>query len=216
MAIIAVVDAGAGNLRSVVRALQYTAPEADIRVCATPEQLAAAERIILPGQGALGDCMGQLERSGMIPALREAARSKPLLGVCVGLQMLFTRGEEAPGVPGLGFFAGEVPRFRGRAFDAPSLGGPPALKVPHMGWNRVRQTRPHALWQGIPDGAHFYFVHSYYVQPADAALTAGLTAYGIDFTCAVAADNIFATQFHPEKSAEAGLQLYRNFVHWKP
>lgn len=216
MAIIAVVDAGAGNLRSVVRALQFTAPEADVRVCDSPRQLAAAERIVLPGQGALRDCMGQLQRSGMVPALREAARSKPLLGVCVGLQMLFTRGEEAPDVPGLDLFPGEVPRFRGPAFDAPQPDGAPALKVPHMGWNRVRQTRRHALWSGIPDGAHFYFVHSYYVRPADTALTAARTAYGIDFTCAVAADNIFATQFHPEKSAEAGLQLYRNFVHWTP
>lgn len=214
MGIIAVVDAGAGNLRSVVRALQYVAPEADIRVCTTPQQLDAAERIVLPGQGAFRDCMAELERHRLVPALNQAALNKPLLGVCVGLQLLFAGGEEAPDIAGLNIFGGKVPRFRGPAFEHTAEGLP--LKVPHMGWNRVHQTRPHALWQGIPEASFFYFVHSYYVQPADPALATGRTLYGIDFTSAVGADNIFATQFHPEKSAAAGLQLYRNFVHWRP
>src|SRR5690606_29115180 len=150
MGMIAVVDAGAGNLRSVVRALQYVAPDADIQVCTSPAQLEAAERVVLPGQGAFRDCMAELERKELVPALREAARNKPLLGVCVGLQLLFSNGEEAPDVPGLGIFPGEVPRFRGPAFES-RVEGEPALKVPHMGWNRVHQARAHALWQGIPE-----------------------------------------------------------------
>lgn len=213
---IAVVDAGAGNLHSVVRALRFAAPEADIRVCQTAAQIAEAERVVLPGQGAFGDCMRQLEHAGLVSAVEQAARSKPLLGVCVGLQMLFERSEEAPGVQGLGLLAGDVARFRGPSFDAASQPAGEALKVPHMGWNRVRQPAPHPLWHGIADHSYFYFVHSYYVRPAEPAQWAGQTLYGLDFTCAVAADNIFATQFHPEKSANAGLQLYRNFVHWQP
>lgn len=216
MATIAVVDAGAGNLRSVVRALQFAAPEADIRVCDTAAQILEADRVVLPGQGAIGDCMAQLHRTGLVDAVLTAARSKPLLGVCVGMQMLFTTGEEAPDTRCLDIFPGNVPRFGGPAFqdEAAEVGN--LLKVPHMGWNRVTQTRPHALWEGIPDGSYFYFVHSYFVQPADPAVTVGTTRYGIDFTSTVAADNIFASQFHPEKSAAAGLRLYRNFVHWNP
>jgi len=145
-----------------------------------------------------------------------AAGSKPLLGVCVGMQMLFTTSEEAPDTGGLNIFPGDVPRFHGPAFQDESAVSGTLLKVPHMGWNRVWQTRPHALWDGIPDGAHFYFVHSYFVQPQNPAITVGTTRYGIDFTSTVAADNIFASQFHPEKSAAAGLRLYRNFVHWNP
>ncbi len=216
MPIIAVVDAGAGNLRSVVRALQFAAPEADIRVCDTAAQLAQAERIVLPGQGAMRDCMGQLASAGLTEAVIAAARSKPMLGVCVGMQMLFTTSEEAPDVGGLDIFAGDVPRFSGPAFQGQASAPGTLLKVPHMGWNRVTQTQSHPLWEGIADGEYFYFVHSYYVKPHNPAVTAGRTRYGIDFTSAVAADNIFATQFHPEKSAAAGLRLYRNFVHWNP
>ncbi len=215
MASIAVVDAGAGNLRSVVRALQYAAPEADVQVCGTPAGIAAADRVVLPGQGAMRDCMGQLAQAGLVEAVMAAARSKPLLGVCVGLQMLFETSEEAPDVGGLGLLAGGVPRFRGEAFQSADPDAP-ALKVPHMGWNRVHQAQAHALWDGIPDAAYFYFVHSYFVEPASDNVVAGRTRYGLDFTSAIAADNIFATQFHPEKSAEAGLRLYRNFVHWNP
>lgn len=213
---IAVVDAGAGNLHSVVRALRYVAPEADIRICDTAAQIAAAARVVLPGQGAMGDCMGQIERAGLRQAVCQAARSKPLLGVCVGMQMLFSVSEEAPDVPGLGIFPGTVARFRGPAFEAGAEEGGTALKVPHMGWNRVRQTVSHPLWDGIAEGEYFYFVHSYFVRPSDPAVTAGRTRYGIDFTSVVAAENIFATQFHPEKSAAAGLRIYRNFVHWNP
>lgn len=211
---IAVVDAGAGNLRSVARALQVSAPEADVRICDDAAGIIAADRVVLPGQGAIRDCMAQLERSGLLDAVLAAARSKPLLGVCVGEQMLFTHSDEDGGIPGLGLFPGGVRRFAGAGFD----GADPAahLKVPHMGWNGVRQSRPHPLWEGIADGARFYFVHSYHVVPEDSALTVGETDYGSTFTSAVAADNIFATQFHPEKSAAAGLRLYRNFVHWNP
>lgn len=216
MASIAVVDAGAGNLRSVVRALQFAAPEADIRVCDTAAQILEADRVVLPGQGALGDCMAQLDRAGLLSAVMAAARSKPLLGVCVGMQMLFTTGEEAPDTGGLNILPGDVPRFSGPAFQDETAEPGNLLKVPHMGWNRVMQTRPHALWEGIPDGSYFYFVHSYFVQPANPDVTVGTTRYGIDFTSTVAADNIFASQFHPEKSAAAGLRLYRNFVHWNP
>lgn len=216
MASIAVVDTGAGNLRSVVRALQYAAPEADVRVCATAVELAAADRVVLPGQGAMRDCMAQLADGGLVEGVLAAARSKPLLGVCVGMQMLFETSEEAPDVGGLGLMAGGVPRFRGQAFQTGPQGEPGQLKVPHMGWNRVHQANPHPLWEGVDDGAYFYFVHSFIVAPASQNIVAGRTRYGIDFTSAIAADNIFATQFHPEKSAEAGLRLYRNFVHWNP
>ncbi|MBU4610364.1 imidazole glycerol phosphate synthase subunit HisH [Achromobacter sp. GG226] len=216
MASIAVVDTGAGNLRSVVRALQFAAPEADVRVSATPPEIAAADRVVLPGQGAMRDCMRQLGEAGLIEAVLAAARSKPMLGVCVGMQMLFETSEEAPDVGGLGLMAGGVPRFKGEAFRTGAQGQPGELKVPHMGWNRVHQANPHPLWEGVSDGAYFYFVHSYHVAPASEDIVAGTTRYGIDFTSAIAADNIFATQFHPEKSAEAGLRLYRNFVHWNP
>ncbi len=210
---IAVVDAGAGNLHSVVRALRHAAPEADIRVCQTAAEIHEAARVVLPGQGAFRDCMRQLDEAGLVSAVQAAARSKPLLGVCVGLQMLFDHSEEAPDVHGLSILPGDVARFRGPAFE-----GEPgqALKVPHMGWNRAHFCGRHALWQDVPDGAYFYFVHSYHVRPTHPDHAAATTRYGIDFTCAVAADNIFATQFHPEKSASAGLQIYRNFVHWQP
>lgn len=210
---IAVVDAGAGNLHSVVRALRYAAPEADIRVCQTAQEILSAARVVLPGQGAFRDCMRQLTDADLVAAVREAARTKPLLGVCVGLQMLFEHSEEAPEVHGLGVLPGGVVRFRGPAFEGePGL----ALKVPHMGWNRAHFCQEHPLWHQIQSGAYFYFVHSYHVQPAHSAHAAATTRYGLDFTCAVATDNIFATQFHPEKSANAGLQIYRNFVHWQP
>jgi glutamine amidotransferase len=150
------------------------------------------------------DCMRQLAASGAREAVVAATRDKPFLGICIGMQMLFDHGEEGD-TPGLGLLAGEVPRFRDTG-----------LKIPHMGWNQVRQARPHALWNEVADGTRFYFVHSYYPRPADAALTAATCEYGVAFTCAVARDNIFAVQFHPEKSQSAGLQLLSNFVHWRP
>ncbi|HEY0295924.1 MAG TPA: imidazole glycerol phosphate synthase subunit HisH [Bordetella sp.] len=229
MSTIAIVDYGMGNFHSVARALAHAAPDADIRICNQPGQIDAADRVVFPGQGAMADCMRTLNESGLREAVLRAAREKPLLGVCVGEQMLFEHSEEGD-TPGLGIFPGTVRRFAGPQFAAPVAGdgaapqgGPAAagsgderLKVPHMGWNRVRQTRSHPLWRDIPDGTHFYFVHSYYADPADAGLTTGVSDYGLAFTCAVAAANIFAVQFHPEKSAEHGLRLYRNFVDWNP
>ena len=201
---IAVVDYGMGNLRSVSKAIEHVAPRAEVRVTAVPQEILSSDKVVVPGQGAMPDCMRQLAASGAREAVVEAARAKPFLGVCIGLQMLFDQGEEGD-TPGLGLLGGEVPRFK--------LTG---LKIPHMGWNEVTQSRPHALWAGIPDSSRFYFVHSYYPAPRDAALTAGTTVYGRPFTCAVARDNIFAVQFHPEKSQSAGLQLLSNFVNWRP
>ncbi|MGE5641253.1 MAG: imidazole glycerol phosphate synthase subunit HisH [Clostridia bacterium] len=201
---IAVVDYGMGNLRSVWKAIEHVAPRADIQVTADPQRILAAERVVVPGQGAMPDCMRQLAASGAREAVLEATRSKPFLGLCIGVQLLFERGEEGD-TPGLGILPGTVPRFR--------LQG---LKVPHMGWNEVFPARPHPMWQGIPDGTRFYFVHSYYPAPRDASLTAATCVYGAPFTCAVARDNIFAVQFHPEKSQSAGLQLLSNFVRWRP
>jgi glutamine amidotransferase len=201
---IAVVDYGMGNLRSVSKAIERVAPQALVRVTAAAEEILSSDRVVVPGQGAMPDCMRQLAASGARDAVVEAARARPFLGICIGLQMLFEHGEEGD-TPGLGVLAGEVPRFR--------LTG---LKIPHMGWNEVAQSRPHALWAGIPDSSRFYFVHSYYPAPRDAALTAATTVYGRPFTCAVARDNIFAVQFHPEKSQSAGLQLLSNFVRWRP
>lgn len=210
MTTIAIVDYGMGNLLSVARALEHVAPEATIRLCTDAAGIAAADRVVFPGQGAMLDCMRYLDESGLRDAVLEASRSKPMLGVCLGEQMLFDHSEEGPS-NGLGIMEGKVVRFAGSEFDGPSR-----LKVPHMGWNRVRQTCSHPLWEGVADDTYFYFVHSYYVVPADVGVIAGRTEYGHGFTCAVARDNIFATQFHPEKSASAGLQIYRNFVRWNP
>ena len=201
---IAVVDYGMGNLRSVSKALEHVAPGVEVVVSADPDTILSAERVVVPGQGALPDCMRQLGASGAREAVVEATRTKPFLGICIGLQMLFERGEEGDAA-GLGLLPGRVPRF--------ALSG---LKIPHIGWNEVVQERPHALWAGIRDRSRFYFVHSYYPAPRDAALTAATSVYGAPFTCAIARDNIFAVQFHPEKSQSAGLQLLSNFVRWRP
>ena len=209
---IAVVDYGMGNLRSVWQALVHVAGNRDIVVTADPAVVAAAERVVFPGQGAMPDCMRELDARGLRTAVIEAAKSKPFLGICIGQQMLFEHSEEGD-VPGLGVFAGRVRRFPAAQMLAPNGD---RLKVPHMGWNEVSQIRPHALWNGIEDGARFYFVHSYYVDPVDRDCIAGTTDYGIPFTSAVARDNIFAIQCHPEKSAQAGLALLTNFIQWKP
>jgi glutamine amidotransferase len=219
MRTVAVVDYGMGNLRSVSQAVMHAAAQTGVEVVVTsrPEEVLAAERVVLPGQGAMPDCMRELRQSGLRDAVLEAAAAKPLMGVCVGMQMLLDRSEEAPAdgswTPGLGLIPGDVVRFRleGRLQPDGSR-----HKVPQMGWNRVFQARAHPLWQGVPDGAWFYFVHSYYARPSEPYHTAGETDYGSRFTCVVARDNIFATQFHPEKSAEHGLALYRNFLDWKP
>jgi glutamine amidotransferase len=211
-AVIAIVDYGMGNLRSVAKALEHVAPRVDVRVTSDPAVVRAADRVVFPGQGAMPDCMRYLRESGLEAAVRDAAEDKPLLAVCIGEQMLFERSEEG-NTMGLGLFPGEVVRFRDEAMhDTDGT----RLKVPHMGWNRVQQVRRHALWRGVPDQSWFYFVHSYYVVPRDAALSTGISDYGGGFTCAVARDNIFATQFHPEKSADAGLRIYENFSQWAP
>ena len=211
---VAVVDYGMGNLKSVSQAVIKAAEGSGVNVVITQqaEQVFNADRIVLPGQGAIRDCMRELRDSGMLEAVLDAAARKPMLGVCVGMQMLLDHSEEQD-TPGLGLIPGTVKRFRleGRLQEDGSR-----FKVPQMGWNRVRQTLPHPLWDGVADGSFFYFVHSYYVRPDNAAHTSGETVYGVPFTSAVARDNIFATQFHPEKSAEAGLRVYRNFVHWNP
>ena len=209
---IAVIDYGMGNLRSVWQALVHVADGKEIIVTADPDVVAGAERVVFPGQGAMPDCMRELDERGLRSAVIDAAQTKPFLGICIGLQMLFEQSEEG-NVPGLGIFAGPVRRFpAGKMVGASGE----KLKVPHMGWNRVSQTRSHALWNGIEDGARFYFVHSYFVDPVDRACIAGTTDYGIPFTSAVARDNIFAIQCHPEKSAQAGLALLSNFVRWNP
>jgi glutamine amidotransferase len=211
---VAVVDYGMGNLRSVSQAVRHVAVGEGlvVQVTADPDQVRAAERVILPGQGAMRDCMRELRDSGLLGAVLEAAQTKPLLGVCVGMQMLLEHSEEQD-TPGLGVIPGRVRRFR---LDGRLQPDGSRYKVPQMGWNRVHATRAHPLWAGIPEGAWFYFVHSYYAEPDDSAHQAAESDYGGRFTCALARDNIFATQFHPEKSADHGLQLYRNFLHWRP
>jgi len=209
---IVVVDYGMGNLRSVAKALVHVAPEREIVVSADPAEIRAASRVVLPGQSAMPDCMRGLADSGLRDVVVEAARTRPFLGICLGLQMLFEMSEEGP-TPGLGVLAGEVVKFRPEAMTLPSGN---KLKVPHMGWSPVRQTHAHPLWSRIPDESRFYFAHSYHPVPADAGLTAGTASYPAPFTCAIARDNIFATQFHPEKSHRAGLQLLANFVAWEP
>jgi glutamine amidotransferase len=210
MTSIAVVDYGMGNLHSVAKALEYVAPQSQVTVTSDPAAVAAAERVVFPGQGAMPDCMRELDARGLRPAVLAAARAKPFLGLCIGLQMLFDFSEEG-GIQGLGVMPGTVKRFPTEKMREAGL------KVPHMGWNQVAQAGPpHPLWSGIADNARFYFVHSYYVDPGDATLTAGTSDYGFRFTCAVARSNIFAVQFHPEKSAAAGLTLLGNFVTWQP
>jgi len=204
---IAVVDYGMGNVRSVSHALQHVAPKAQVFVTHDPERIRGADRVVVPGQGALPDCMRELQASGAREAVVQATREKPFLGTCVGMQMLFEHGEEG-NAAGLGILAGNVPRFPASRMQR--------LQVPHIGWNEVVQQREHPLWRGIASGARFYFVHSYFPEPRDASLAAATCFYGVAFTCAVARDNIFAVQFHPEKSASAGLQLLSNFVDWRP
>lgn len=212
MSSVAIIDYGMGNLRSVAKAIEHVAPDAEILVTSDPAAVRSAGRVVFPGQGAMPDCMREMEARGLHDAVLEAAAQKPFLGICIGLQMLFEHSQEGD-VPGLGVLAGEVRRFP----DEPMVG--PAgerLKVPHMGWNEVWQNRPHALWERIPDGDRFYFVHSYIVVPAVPAVSGATTDYGLRFTSAIARDNIVAVQFHPEKSAHAGLQLLSNFMRWKP
>ena len=222
---VAVVDYGMGNLRSVSQAVKAAAEGSGYEVVITqsPDVVRSAERIVLPGQGAMRDCMGELNRSGLMESLLEAAKNKPLFGVCVGMQMLLdhsAEGNSSEGTTSLGLIAGEVVKFDlGSQIQADGS----RFKVPQMGWNRVVQTRQgtheaaaHPLWAGIPDQSYFYFVHSFYAKPIDKQHISGETDYGAVFASAIAKDNLFATQFHPEKSAAQGLALYRNFLNWKP
>ena len=222
---VAIVDYGMGNLRSVSQAVQHVAACSNTQVVVTsdPAVVKTAERVVLPGQGAMRDCMRELQRTGLREAVLQAAATKPLMGVCVGMQMLLDHSEEQD-TPGLGLIPGRVKRFR---LEGLRQGDGSRYKVPQMGWNQAWQTGEaggrgdatwprHPMWDGVPDGVWFYFVHSYWADPAQAEHTAAHTDYGVRLSCAVARDNIFATQFHPEKSADHGLQLYRNFLHWNP
>ncbi len=209
---IAIVDYGSGNLRSVQKALEKAGEGLhEVVVTSEPDVVRVAERVVFPGQGAMPDCMANLKKSGLEEALRESIAEKPFFAVCVGEQMLFDHSEEGD-VPGLGIFSGNVVRFLSDMHD--SQGN--RLKVPQMGWNQVRLTAPHPVWENVPDMSWFYFVHSYYAVPKDSSLIAGVTNYGKDVTVAVGRDNVFATQFHPEKSAATGILLYKNFLNWKP
>ena len=216
--IVAVVDYGMGNLRSVAQAVMAAAEGSGwtVRVTAQPDEVRAAHRIVLPGQGAMPDCMHELQASGLRESVLEAAASKPLFGVCVGMQLLLDHSAEGD-TPGLGLIPGEVLKFD-LAGKLQSDGS--RYKVPQMGWNTVRQVAHggavHPVWAGVPDNSYFYFVHSFYALPQDARHCAGEADYGGPFAAAIARDNIFATQFHPEKSADQGLALYRNFLHWNP
>ena len=207
---IAVIDYGMGNLRSVSKALEHVAPAVRVVVTSDPHEVMKAARVVFPGQGAMPDCMREMDARGLREAVLEAALTKPFLGICIGMQMLFEHSEEGD-VAGLGLFPGRVLRF---PHDAMQDDKGNKLKVPHMGWNEVHQAMPHPLWAGIADGERFYFVHSYYCEPSTPDLVAGFTHYPFPFTSAVARDNIFAVQFHPEKSAAAGLALLGNFVLW--
>jgi imidazole glycerol-phosphate synthase subunit HisH len=209
---IAVVDYGMGNLRSVAKAIEHVAPASRVAVTSDPELVRRAERVVFPGQGAMRDCMREMDARGLREAVVEAAREKPFLGICIGLQMLFDHSEEGD-TPGLALLPGNVRRFPpAKMIDASGN----RLKVPHMGWNEVRQTQAHPLWDGIADATRFYFVHSYFAEPSDESVTAGYSLYPFAFTCAAARCNIFAVQFHPEKSHAAGLRLLANFTRWQP
>lgn len=209
---IVVVDYGMGNLRSVAKAIEKVAPaSASVRISSEAAEIAAADRVVVPGQGAMHDCMREFLARDLREAVHDAARNKPFLGICVGMQMLFDHSEEGD-TQGLGFIPGKVRRF------ADGMEGPDGarLKVPHMGWNEIHPAAGHPVWNGIGAGERFYFVHSYYCEPTDAAMIAATTDYGQRFTSAAAQANIFSVQFHPEKSAAAGLRLLSNFLGWQP
>lgn len=210
---VVVIDYRMGNLRSVEKALVHVAGDgAEIVVSGDLKTISEADRVVFPGQGAIRDCMLELEKDGLVEALKEAVTSKPFLGICLGQQALMESSEEHAGTAGLGIFPGSVKRFSANATDE-TTGA--RLKVPHMGWNDVRFARKHPLWRGIDDGEYFYFVHSYYVAPDDDAITVGRTRYAVEFSSAIAHRSLFAVQFHPEKSARAGLTLLRNFLEWE-
>ncbi len=208
---VAVIDYGMGNLHSVAKALEHVQPGIEVRVTADPQQILSADRVILPGVGAIRDCMGEIRRLGVDRVVKQVIDSgKPFLAICVGIQSLMAHSEENGGVDCLDHFPGNALFFGTDLTDANG----DRLKVPHMGWNRVSQTQPHPLWAGIEDGVRFYFVHSYYIKSAQPDLVAGRCEYGVEFDIALAKDNVFAVQFHPEKSHKPGLQLLSNFLNW--
>lgn len=206
---VAIIDYGMGNLHSVAKAIEHVAPDASVRIAADADTIRRADKVVFPGQGAMPDCMRELEQKGLREAIIEAAQTKPFLGLCIGLQMLFESSEEGD-VAGLHILPGKVVRFAATADSA----WPQQLKIPHMGWNQVKQHADHPMWKNINQDSRFYFVHSYYVQTNEPAIIAGTTDYPAPFTSACSRDNIFAVQFHPEKSQTAGLTLLRNFVKW--
>jgi len=212
MSLIAVVDYGMGNLRSVDKALEHVAASGqEVRITSSAEEIASADRVVFPGQGAARDCMRELKQRNLVEPVMQAAKEKPFLGICMGLQVLMSHSEENNGVDCMDLYKGEV-RFFGNELNKDA--SIEQLKIPHMGWNNVIQTISHPLWHGIKQGSRFYFVHSYYVDPANKAIVAGETTYDIVFTSAISCDNVFAVQFHPEKSAADGLQLLKNFTEW--
>ncbi len=214
---IAVIDYGMGNLHSVAKALEHADSHVSVKVTADRHLIANADRVLLPGVGAMRDCMGEMQRLDLIDTIKQAAANKPFLGICIGMQALMTHSAENGGVACLNIIPGEVERFADGLTDPTSSSAVSQnehLKIPHMGWNQVNQQIKHPLWQNIPQNQRFYFVHSYFVVPQTPGPVAGSTVYGHPLCVALAADNIFATQFHPEKSADAGLQLFHNFINW--
>ena len=207
---IVVVDYGMGNLRSVAKAIEHVADNQDVVISSSAEDIANADRVVFPGQGAARDCMRELAERDLQQVVITAAKEKPFLGICMGMQVLLSHSEENNGIDCLGLYEGDV-RFFGN--DLKGAQGE-KLKIPHMGWNEVKHTVEHPLWQGINDNSRFYFVHSFYIDPTDKQLVAATTDYGFEFTSAVAKDNVFAVQCHPEKSAHDGLQLLKNFSQW--
>jgi len=209
---IAIVDYGSSNLRSVAKALTYVAEDRHhINICDQPEQILAADHVVIPGQGAIGQCMRSMQEKDLEEVLRECLRNKPFLGICMGLQTLMDESEEDDGTAGLGIFPGKVIKFPHQGRDKKG----DICKIPHMGWNQINPVQEHSLWKGIEPGERFYFVHSYYVEPEREEDIAATTEYSVQFTSAVARDNLFAVQFHPEKSQRAGLQLLKNFLDWE-
>jgi glutamine amidotransferase len=213
MSTVAVIDYGMGNLRSVSKALEHVAPDLHVVVTDDAETIRSAERIVFPGVGAMRDCMAALEHHQLSALIREVASDRPFLGICLGMQLLLDHSEENGGTEGLGILPGRVRQFPSPLFD-PDDPEQSRLKIPHMGWNQVQQQMNHPLWAEIRDEERFYFVHSYYAEPETPDEIAASSHYGFDFTCALQRGNIFATQFHPEKSQHAGLQLLKNFTRW--
>jgi glutamine amidotransferase len=216
---VVIIDYGMGNLHSVAKALEHANSFAKIQVTSDRQLIKNADRVILPGVGAMRDCMGEMHRLELIDTIKEAAANKPFLGICIGMQALMTHSDENEGVNCLDIIAGKVERFAPNLHDPIMLNNnnaeqPVPLKIPHMGWNQVNQQIDHPLWKNIPQTQRFYFVHSYFVIPKQPEPIAGSTLYGHPICVALAQDNIFATQFHPEKSADSGLQLFANFIDW--